>query len=76
MNISTGKHYLQAIVDIGSLDTYVAEIKPLHHQIKVLGATSDHVMLDLENHDHYQVEIKFNLVSVIKHWLIVCICLI
>ncbi|MCD8910618.1 alanine/ornithine racemase family PLP-dependent enzyme [Staphylococcus gallinarum] len=63
VNISTGKHYLQAIVDIGSLDTYVAEIKPLHHQIKVLGATSDHVMLDLENHDHYQVgdKIQFSL---------------
>ncbi|OEL04065.1 alanine/ornithine racemase family PLP-dependent enzyme [Staphylococcus casei] len=63
VNITTGQHYLQAIIDIGNLDTDVSEIKPLHHHIKVLGATSDHVMIDLLNHDHYQVgdKIQFSL---------------
>lgn len=47
--------YLQAILDIGNLDTKIPEILPLHHDVDVLGATSDHVMVDLYNHDNYQV---------------------
>src|SRR5699024_3732046 len=32
INVSDGQHYLQAIVDIGNLDTAVNDIQPLHHQ--------------------------------------------
>ncbi|WP_251518092.1 MULTISPECIES: alanine racemase [unclassified Staphylococcus] len=55
--------YLQAILDIGNLDTKIPEIQPLHHEVDVLGATSDHVMVDLYNHDNYQVgdKIQFSL---------------
>ncbi|MDT3960150.1 alanine racemase [Staphylococcus kloosii] len=55
LDISSGKNYLQAILDIGYLDTYVDEIVPINNNITVLGATSDHVMIDLQNCDHYQV---------------------
>lgn len=63
MNIATGHQYLQAIVDIGNLDTAVEDIQPLHHHISIAGATSDHVMLYLLNQDYYQVgdKIQFSL---------------
>lgn len=63
MNYDTGKQYLQAIIDIGSLDTHVEAITPIHHQVKILGATSDHVMIDLLNQDFYQLgdKIQFSL---------------
>ncbi|MDG0844577.1 alanine racemase [Staphylococcus equorum] len=63
VNIATGKQYLQAIIDIGNLDTYVEEIIPMHHQVKIIGATSDHVMIDLLNQDFYQLgdKIQFSL---------------
>ncbi|MEJ7223374.1 alanine racemase, partial [Staphylococcus epidermidis] len=41
MNIATGHQYVQAIVDIGNLDTAVEDIQPLHHHISIAGATSD-----------------------------------
>ncbi|KRG08041.1 alanine/ornithine racemase family PLP-dependent enzyme [Staphylococcus sp. NAM3COL9] len=63
IDILTGKQYLQAIVDIGNLDTFVEDIKPLHHYVKVVGGTSDHVMIDLLNQDHYQIgdKVQFSL---------------
>ncbi|MDK9866119.1 MULTISPECIES: alanine/ornithine racemase family PLP-dependent enzyme [Staphylococcus] len=63
INYDTGKQYLQAIIDIGSLDTHVETITPVHHQVKILGATSDHVMIDLLNQDFYQLgdKIQFSL---------------
>lgn len=63
INMNDGQHYLQAIVDIGNLDTDVNDIKPLHHQVKVLGATSDHLMINLLNNDHYHIgdKIQFSL---------------
>lgn len=63
IDISSSQQYLQAIVDIGNLDTFIDDIKPHHHQVKVIGATSDHVMIDLLNQDHYQIgdKIQFNL---------------
>ncbi|MGW9904587.1 putative amino acid racemase [Staphylococcus cohnii] len=63
INMNDGQHYLQAIVDIGNLDTDVNDIKPLHHQVKVLGATSDHLMINLLNNDHYHFgdKIQFSL---------------
>lgn len=63
IDISSSQQYLQAIVDIGNLDTFIENIKPHHHQVKVIGATSDHVMIDLLNQDHYQIgdKIQFSL---------------
>lgn len=63
IDISSSQQYLQAIVDIGNLDTFIEDIKPHHHQVKVIGATSDHVMIDLLNQDHYQIgdKIQFSL---------------
>lgn len=63
INVNDGQHYLQAIVDIGNLDTDVNHIQPLHHQVKVLGATSDHLMIDLLNNEHYHIgdRIQFSL---------------
>jgi len=63
MDLTTGRPYLQAIVDIGNLDTHVEDIVPLHHRIKIIGATSDHVMIDLWNQEHYQIgdRIQFSL---------------
>ncbi|MEB8070081.1 alanine/ornithine racemase family PLP-dependent enzyme [Staphylococcus xylosus] len=63
IDISSGQQYLQAIVDIGNLDTFIEDIKPRHHHVKIIGATSDHVMIDLLNQDHYQIgdKIQFSL---------------
>ena len=63
ININNGQQYLQAILDIGNLDTNVDDIKPLYHNVDVLGATSDHLMIDLLNNDHYQIgdKIQFSL---------------
>ncbi|MCE5038720.1 alanine racemase [Staphylococcus auricularis] len=55
IEVNSGRQYLQAIVDIGKLDTEVKDIYPLGHDVDVLGATSDHLMIDLKNHDQYQV---------------------
>lgn len=59
----SNKAYLQAIVDVGYLDTIIQKISPLNHDIKILGASSDHLMLDLNNQDYYQVgdKIQFSL---------------
>ncbi|MDU3185609.1 MAG: alanine racemase, partial [Staphylococcus epidermidis] len=55
--------YLQAIVDIGYLDTFIEGIKPLGNDIRILGASSDHLMIDLNNQDHYQIgdKLQFSL---------------
>src|SRR5699024_3482581 len=58
INVNDGQHYLQAIVDIGNLDTDVNDIQPLHHQVKVLSATSDHLMMYLLNNVHYHIGYK------------------
>ena len=52
---SSGKHYLQAIVDIGYLDTAINGLTARNRQVKIIGATSDHLMIDLMNCDYYQV---------------------
>lgn len=55
--------YLQAILDIGYLDTVIDKITPLNHHVTILGATSDHLMIDLGNQDFYQVgdKIQFSM---------------
>lgn len=47
--------YLQAILDIGYIDTVINKIIPLNDKVKIVGATSDHLMIDLGNQDCYQV---------------------
>lgn len=63
LSLSTGQSYLQAILDIGHIDTAVEALTPLNHSIEILGATSDHVMVNLQNQDSYQVgdKIQFKL---------------
>lgn len=63
MNLKDNKIYLQAIVDIGTLDTDVSELVPYYENIHIIGATSDHLMLDLKNEGHYAVgdEITFKM---------------
>lgn len=53
--ISTNQCYLQAILDIGYIDTYIEKIIPINDKVKIIGATSDHLMVDLDNQDFYQV---------------------
>ena len=59
----THQSYLQAIVDIGYLDTFTDGIKPIANDLKMVGASSDHLMIDLNNQDHYQIgdRIQFSL---------------
>ncbi|MBE5673969.1 ornithine racemase SfnaC [Staphylococcus sp. SS35] len=63
INATTHESFLQAIVDIGYLDTKVDNINPLDQYINILGASSDHLMLDLNGQGHYQVgdHINFSL---------------
>ncbi|EKU45842.1 alanine racemase [Staphylococcus massiliensis] len=49
------QQFLQAILDIGTIDTWMNHIHPLHHNISIIGATSDHLMVDLHHDDSYQV---------------------
>ena len=55
LNHITNQSYLQAIVDIGYIDTDTTHITPIANDIHILGAPSDHLMIDLNNQDHYQV---------------------
>lgn len=63
INQVTHQSYLQAIVDIGYLDTFTDGIKPIANDLKMVGASSDHLMIDLNNQDHYQIgdRIQFSL---------------
>lgn len=53
--IGTNQCYLQAILDIGYIDTYIEKIIPINDKVKIIEATSDHLMVDLDNQDFYQV---------------------
>ncbi|MDN8823212.1 alanine racemase, partial [Staphylococcus aureus] len=46
VNTQTHESFIQSIVDIGYLDTKVDNISPMVQHIKILGASSDHLMLD------------------------------
>ncbi|MDQ7113167.1 alanine racemase [Staphylococcus simulans] len=54
IDIQHDRSYLQAILDIGHIDTVIEDITPLNDQVKIMGATSDHLMIDLQNTDYYQ----------------------
>lgn len=46
--------YLQAILDIGHIDTVINQIEPMDAPISLMGATSDHLMVDLKDADYYR----------------------
>ncbi len=52
-----------ALVNIGRLDTDIRQIQALHPGIKVLGASSDHLVLDVEEAEniHTGTVLQFNL---------------
>lgn len=52
---NTEENYLQAIVDIGYIDTVIEKIRPLNHRIEIIGASSDHLMIDLKEEINYKV---------------------
>ena len=58
-NHSINSLYQNAIV----LEAEIIEIKPLGNDIRILGASSDHLMIDLNNQDHYQIgdKLQFSL---------------
>lgn len=45
----------KAIVNIGRLDTDIAGLRPLDQRIEILGASSDHLMLDVEENPDLKV---------------------
>lgn len=47
--------YLQAIVDIGYVDTDIDKIKPIKNDVNIVGASSDHLMINLNNQDYYKI---------------------
>ncbi|MCU5745110.1 alanine racemase [Staphylococcus sp. SQ8-PEA] len=63
ININSNEKYLQAILDIGRLDTTIDELAPLNDDITIVGATSDQLMVDLKAQDCYQLgdDIQFGL---------------
>lgn len=55
LNMSTHQPYMQALVDIGHLDTVVAELTPEDKKLKILGSSSDLLLIDLGDADGYQI---------------------
>lgn len=45
----------RAILNIGRLDTDIKGIKPVNDKIEIIGGTSDHLVLDIENAKEYKV---------------------
>ncbi len=40
---------------MGYIDTVIEKIKPLNHRIEIMGASSDHLMIDLKEEINYKV---------------------
>ncbi|MCH8647483.1 alanine racemase [Staphylococcus lugdunensis] len=55
VNMETKQSYLQAIVNIGYIDTVTNNIQPMDKELKIKGASSDYLMIDLNNQDGYQL---------------------
>ncbi|KIX89910.1 alanine racemase [Staphylococcus microti] len=55
LDLRTHQSYLQAIVDIGQLDTAADDIIPFDEQLSIVGYTSDVLLLNLGLADYYQV---------------------
>ncbi|MDU0287402.1 alanine racemase [Staphylococcus pseudintermedius] len=63
LNLETRQSYMQALVDIGQLDTVIAGIQPVDRQLKIVGHSSDALMINLGLADYYQLgdKIEFHL---------------
>ncbi|MCS4485950.1 alanine racemase [Staphylococcus americanisciuri] len=63
LDLGTHQSYLQAIVDVGQLDTAVNDMMPLDEQLSIVGYTSDVLLLNLGLADYYQIgdKVTFNL---------------
>ncbi|MCQ9291493.1 alanine racemase [Staphylococcus hyicus] len=55
LNLSTHQPYMQALVDIGNLDTVVSELTPVDTKVKIVGSTSDLMLIDLGDTHGYQI---------------------
>ena len=55
LNLSTHQPYMQALVDFGNLDTVVTEITPVDSKVKIVGSTSDLLLIDLDETHGYQI---------------------
>ena len=55
LNVSTRQAYMQALVDIGQLDTEISELIPKDEKLNIVGSTSDLLLLDLGGAYSYQV---------------------
>lgn len=55
LDMRTRQSYLQALVDIGQLDTAVDDIMPFDEHLSIVGYTSDVLLLNLGVADYYQV---------------------
>lgn len=63
IDINSQQPFLQAIVNIGYVDTMIDDIEPVDNNLAILGGSSDHLMLDLNNSDCYKLgdKIEFKL---------------
>lgn len=63
LNLSTHHAYMQALVDIGNLDTEISDLTPRDEKLKIVGSTSDLLLLDLGDTYSYQVgdTVTFNM---------------
>lgn len=55
LNLQTQQPYMQVLIDIGQLDTDISGLTPLDRRLKIIGSTSDILMVNLGTADDYQV---------------------
>ncbi|QLK86567.1 alanine racemase [Staphylococcus sp. 17KM0847] len=55
LDLRTHQSYLQAVVNIGQLDTAVEDITPYDTQLRIVGYTSDVLLIHLGQADYYQI---------------------
>ncbi|AVQ33577.1 alanine racemase [Staphylococcus muscae] len=55
LDMRTRQSYLQAVVDIGELDTDVGDMIPMDDQLSIVGYTSDVLLINLGLADYYQI---------------------
>lgn len=55
INSNNNEAILQAIVDVGYLDTKIEHIHLIQDNLEILGASSDHLMVNLNGQEQYRV---------------------
>ncbi|AVP35540.1 alanine racemase [Staphylococcus felis] len=55
LNIETHQSYMQALVDIGQLDTHIEGLALTDSKLKIVGSTSDIMLIDIGIADYYQL---------------------